>query len=101
MAHAPCFDYYEEVRIKSLDPEKAHLNGRVGVVLGRTETEDKSSWYYAINLHSEEQGWCFFETELEPTGNKFRREDFYDGTSIRVQVDERGKGRIVRSEDKD
>ena len=101
MSDEPRFDYYEDVRIQSQDREKSHMNGRVGVVLGRTQTEDKSSWYYAIDLYGDEQSWCFFEIELESTGNKFRREDFFDGTSTRVHVDERGKGRIARPESED
>jgi len=91
----PRFDFYEEVRINTSDADKSHMNGLLAVVVGRTETEDRTSWYYAVDLQSQKKGWCFFERELEPTGRRFRREDFYDGSSIRVRVDEKGHGHIV------
>ncbi len=77
MVH-PRFDFYEEVRILTRDPLKLTLNGELGVVLGRTETDDHQSWYYAIDVASQAKVWCFFETELEPTGRKFKREDYYE-----------------------
>jgi hypothetical protein len=90
----PRFDFYEQVRISTTDVGKTHLNGRCGVVLGRTETERGDSWYYAVDVDEEVEGWCFYEQELEATGRRFAREDFYDGTSIRVHVDEHGRGEI-------
>jgi hypothetical protein len=95
MSGPPKFDFYEEVRILSGDPKVARLVGQVGVVLGRTETEDRQTWCYAVQLTNERAGYCFFESELETTGNHFLREDFYDGTSVRVLVDNRGRGTIV------
>lgn len=98
MPDKPRFDYYQEVQIRSMDDAKVHLNGRTGVVLGRTATADEDSWYYTVDVNGAEQSWCFFESELESTGRRFRREDFYDGTSKRVQVDKHGRGRIVHSD---
>jgi hypothetical protein len=92
---APRFQFYEEVRVQTSDPLKSHVNGALGAVVGRTETEDNTSWYYAVDLHQISEGWCFYENELESTGRIFNREDYYDGTSIRVQVDQQGLGKIV------
>jgi len=97
MTPKPRFAYYEKVRVRTTDPAKAHLNGEVGAVLGRTDTQDKTSWYYAVSLYTQQRSWCFFEHELEPTGEHAKREDFYDGTSMRVRVDEHGRGTIVES----
>jgi hypothetical protein len=74
----PRFDFYEQVRISTADVGKTHLNGRCGVVLGRTETERGDSWYYAVDVDEEVEVWCFYEQELEATGRRFAREDFYE-----------------------
>jgi hypothetical protein len=94
----PKFAFYEQVRISATEAPKAHLNGRCGVVVGRTETEERDSWYYAVELNGEAEAWCFFERELEATGQRFRRADFYDGSSVRVKVDNDGCGYIDTSE---
>jgi len=101
MTPKPRFAFYEKVRVQTSDPSKAHLNGELGAIVGMTETEDKTSWYYAVDVYSQRHGWCFYEHELEPTGEYARREDFFDGTSVRVRVDERGRGTIVPPEDQD
>ncbi len=67
--------------------------------MGRTETEGGDTWYYAVDVDEEVEGWCFYEHELEATGRQFAREDFYDGSSIRVNVDELGRGKIAQSAD--
>lgn len=74
----------------------------IGTVLGRTETEDHpDSFYYAVDIDSCMRGWCFFESELEPTGERANPEDYYDGTWVRVRVDERGRGTVVSPEDQE
>jgi hypothetical protein len=91
------FDFFEEVRVRNAEPPQEHLIGYVGVVLGRTATDDESTWYYGVTIPVDSQTVsCFFESQLESTGRKYRREDFYDGTSVRVRVDEHGAGSIVR-----
>lgn len=94
----PIFDFYEEVRIKSLDQAKSHLNGQIGVILGRTPRNDASSHSYGVALNNGKEAWCFFEDELESTGRIFRREDFYDGTVVKVHVDEHGRATLARPE---
>ena len=82
----PRFDFYEEVRVKKPDAEGSSLCGKIGIVMGRTLTQDNCSWYYAVDLLSSDEGWCFYEHELETTGRKLRREDFYDGSSVQVRA---------------
>ncbi len=35
------------------------------------------------------------ENGLQPTGEFSKREDFYDGSSMRIQVDKSGRGKVV------
>jgi hypothetical protein len=94
---APRYGFYEKVRVNSQASEKAKVNGEIGAVLGRVQTEN-GTWYYTIYLYSTETSSCFFEHELSPTGEHASRDDFYDGSSVRVRVDEEGRGSIVPDE---
>jgi Immunity protein 31 len=89
----PRFEFFEKVRVHSTARENACVTGQIGAILGRVETED-ASWYYTVHIYSTQTSWCFFENELLATGDHARREDFYDGWSIRVNVDEDGSGTI-------
>jgi len=91
----PRFEFYEKVRINSADRSKSHLNAKLAAVLGRTEAEDRKGWYYSAFVYSDGTVWCFFEEELEATGEHAQASDFVSGTSIRVTVDERGRGFIA------
>lgn len=97
-AKHPKFDFFQEVTIRSLYPETAHIDGCLGVVVGRTETEDGSSWYYAIYIYPDSVGWCAYEDELLATGKHVDPKNVYDGSSIRVAVDRDGSGDIVESD---
>jgi hypothetical protein len=86
----PEYDFYEIVRV--ISPKK---RGYEGAILGMSQN-DLGKWGYAVFLYEENTVWDFQEDELEPTGRKDRRESFYDGTTIRVQVDpDTGEGTIV------
>jgi hypothetical protein len=88
------YAFYEKVRVDSRASEKAKVNGQIGAVLGRVQMEN-GAWYYTVYVYSTETSWCFFEHELLPTGEQASRDDFFDGSSVRVHVDEEGKGSIV------
>jgi len=92
----PAFDFYAEVRVRNADSPFA---GNRGVVFGRVETEDQSTWYYSIDFTNTTGQSCFYESELEATGVVYKREDFYDGTSVRIGVDKRGRGYVVRRQE--
>jgi hypothetical protein len=94
---APRFGFYEKVCVDSQATEKAKVNGLIGAVLGRVQTEN-GTWYYTVYIYSTETSWCFFEHELSPTGEQASRADFYDGSSVIVRVDEEGRGSIVSDE---
>ena len=90
----PRFAFYEEVCISSRAGGKTQVDGQTGAVLGRVRTGD-GSWYYAVYVYSTEMTWCFFEHELLPTGRQKSRDDFFGGSSIRVKVDDKGRGGIA------
>jgi hypothetical protein len=96
MQAIPKFGFYEKVRVKTSDLAKSHLNGEVGAVLGRTETEEHPDpFLYAVSIDSLGRTWSLFESELEPTGQWAKREDYETGHRVRVRVDERGRGTKV------
>lgn len=99
MQRIPKFGFYEKVRVRGSDPAKSHLNGEVGAVLGRTDTEEHSdSFLYAVCIDSSGRTWSLFESELEPTGQWGKREDYETGYQVRIRVDERGRGTVIPPE---
>ena len=90
----PRFQFYEIVRVASSDPELTEIHGERGAILGVSEN-DNGTFGYAVFIYRDEICWDLAEGELEATGEFSRREEFYDGTSIRVRVDEQGRGWIV------
>lgn len=89
------FKFYEEVRVASPRPENAEFAGAIGVVVG-LGTEPGEPVSVGVFLASIERVVCFAEEELVATGRQFRREDFYDDSkSVRVRVDEQGRGWVV------
>jgi hypothetical protein len=96
----PKYEFYEIVVVNTSDPAKAEVNGEAGAVGGRVRCDD-GSWYYSVHVYSTNESWCFFEHELLPTGKHARQEDFYDGSSIRVSVDQEGRGEIVCDSEQD
>jgi hypothetical protein len=92
----PKFEFYEVVRVISCTKNKpVRLLGAEGAILGRAQGDD-NAWSYAITFDGEDSNWMFMEADLEPTGRSKRREDFYDGSSVKVVVDPvTGKGRLI------
>lgn len=98
MHATPKFDFYEKVLVQSSDPAKAHLHGEVGVILGRTETDDQKCFLYAVLIDSSGRTWSQFEYELESIARRAKRDECYDGSSVRIRVDHRGRGTVAPSE---
>jgi len=78
-------DLYEEVRIMD-SAENTELQGKIGVVLGISE-EDGIVQSYAVDFDDLPYVYSVSANCVIPTGRKFKREDFYDGTSISVSQD--------------
>lgn len=90
----PRFAFYEFVRVKSV----AQSHAERGVVLGRAEHEDGTSWSYAVLNQFSGETTSYGEHELESTGEIGQREDFFRGKVLRVRIDEHGAGRIVQGD---
>ena len=89
------FEFYEVVVVDSTDPQKGSIHGERGVILGMAQNEYGGRGY-AVHVFSQCVSWHVMEGELKSTGEFMKREDFYDGSSIRVEVDPKtGEGRIV------
>ena|SRR2546425_661187 len=89
----PKYTFYEKVVAVSNAPTKSDVNRETGAVLGMTET-DYGSWYYTVYIYSQKRTLCFFEHELSPTGEFASRDEFYDGKSMRISVDDQRRGRL-------
>ncbi len=102
------FEFFEVVKIiSSSNPETKHCVGRVGFIFGKTpiaEDENGVPDYsdvidYAVVLEGERYSCVFLPDDLESTGEFIDREDYYSDTvSIRVGVDEKGRGFLLDKE---
>jgi hypothetical protein len=84
------FKYYEEVIIKSERKEIEEINDKIGVIFSDPDMD-----YIAVYFTDLEEVWDVKSNELKSTGKFFKREDFYDGSSISVKVDSKGRGKII------
>lgn len=74
-------DFFEVVLV--CPPAGDHGVSRRGTVLGRSRGDDGAE-SYAVFFDDVGQTSVIARSELEPTGERRPREDFYDGTRIRV-----------------
>jgi hypothetical protein len=84
------FKYYEEVIIKSERKELKEINGKAGVIFS-----DPTKDYIVVYITDLGEAWDVKSNELNSTGKFFKYEDFYDGSSISVKVDSKGRGKII------
>ena len=89
------FHFDEIVKIQTSDIRKKHLNGKRGVIKGKSCNE-QSDWSYAVTLFEFQKVYSFDEIELQSTG-EFAPKDLYDAADrITVIVDKDGKGEIKK-----
>ncbi len=81
----PAFAFYDVVEVIGGRRNIASLVGRRGAVLGMAQSDD-GQWSYAVQMLDDGDGWTIPEAELKATGEAMCREDFYDGSSIKVEV---------------
>jgi hypothetical protein len=79
------FAFYEEVTVKSGRAGLEEIAGESGAVLGASG--DGGSWSYAVLIYSKGITWSVGEEDIVSTGRIRTREEFYDGTVIRVSKD--------------
>ncbi len=90
----PKFRVYEIVRVGKNNPELAEIHGERGAILGMTDGMS-GPIEYGVYIYRDEILWQVSEDDLEATGEHASRGDFYDDTVVRVNVDEKGRGRIA------
>lgn len=89
------FNFYEEVVVESTDSSLAEITGKTGVILGMAEPMEGREDEYGVLIYATDEVWQMSEANIRSTGRVRKREDFYDGSSIRIAVDENGRGTIV------
>lgn len=82
--------YFEKVQILSSD-ENPELVGHFGYILGISEEND-IVFSYAIYFDEFSDIIAFNTEDVQGTGEIASRENFYSGHSIKVRVDEEGRG---------
>jgi Immunity protein 31 len=94
MASRAKFSFYEVVSVEPEDRARPGAVKKIGVILGISEDEEQDSdIYYAVLDVQSELTEMIPEVRLVATGQKLRREDFYDGAVLNVKVDPKtGRG---------
>jgi hypothetical protein len=81
------FDFYEVVEILEPEVMPTRLWHTKGVVMGMSQSEN-GAWEYAISVFEDQrETWQLEEEFLKTTGKRMSREDFYDGSFVRIVVD--------------
>jgi len=78
----PSYAFYEKVIVKTNDDALKDINGKIGAVLGRAESEE--CWFYSVYLYDIEMCYCLRDVDLSPTGEFDDQSSFLDGTKIGV-----------------
>jgi len=79
------FAFNEVVVVQFSRPELREIAGKRGVILGMAE--DAGQWSYSVSVESSGICWSVGASDIKSTGEVRRREEFYDGSSIRVSKD--------------
>lgn len=87
-------DFFEIVKINTTRNKEKKLNDMEGVVLAIGEENGEIDGY-DVYVFQKEATYGFYPDELVSTGKKIKKEDFYDGTSIKVKVNEDGSGEML------
>lgn len=101
------FVFFEKVKVLTTSTYgNEYLVGKIGVVIGMTPVDEDSMGNpdfseivaYRIKFDDEKYSYSFLPEELESTGEIIKKEDYYSGASIRVSVDEKGRGFLLDKE---
>ena len=88
------FTLYEEVKVNSSKKNLEEINGKLAVIVSDPSTEPDDE-YLTVFVLKDEECWCVSKHDLDSTNRFYKHEDFYDGSSIKVKVDEKGRGEIL------
>ncbi|HEX4796663.1 MAG TPA: hypothetical protein VH370_22920 [Humisphaera sp.] len=83
MADMPSIQFHAMVRVRTADPAKAKINGRLGRIAGKTEQRNDDGRYgYGVFIYDLAGVWCCNDAELEVTGE-------FDEDAIRISEQQR------------
>lgn len=97
------YDFYEIVIVRSHKSEYKKINGLRGYIDGKLspddyEPGDSPHISYGVCLENVRNGWCIPEEDLESTGEFMHFDESDPRISIRVGVDEKGRGFLLDKE---
>lgn len=97
------YDFYEIVIIQSMKPSLLHLNGRRGYIKGKLSPDDyapgdSAEISYGVRVEGIREGWFIAEGDLKHTGEFMPKDESNESISIRVGVDEKGRGFLLDKE---
>lgn len=77
------FDFYEVVTVTR--PQGPNLGGARATILGRSRGEDATE-FYAIRFDSGDEVFMVASEDVQTTGERRRRDEFYDGSSLSLSL---------------
>lgn len=81
------FSFYENVLIGEDDTIPPEIRGKEGVIMGMTNGSNQN-YFYSVSIgEASSESWILEEKHLTSLLFFSEREDFYDGTTIRVSKD--------------
>lgn len=86
------FDFFEKVKLLPKSKKEKSLHGKEGVILGKSFTND--GWEYLISYDIKKLPIAFLESELESLNSFAKKESYYPGDKVIVQVNENNKGTV-------
>ena len=94
------YNFYDIVKVHSDKNSLREINNCEGAILGMSQNEETGCWGYGVSIYKDNGlCWSIKEEDLQPTGKKGKRSDFYTGESVRVRVDPKtGEGEIVEND---
>lgn len=79
------YRFYEVVKIRSKRDEIKNIDGSEGTILGMAKDEE-GMWSYSVHIDDIDVSYHLMEHEIVRTGKTRKKEDYYDGDSVRVRV---------------
>lgn len=90
------FEFYGVVEVVAGRPMIGAVVGHRGAVIGKAQNEETGAWSYSVSMLESRESWSLRENEIVSTGLYMTRQDFYDGSSVKILSDpETGEGTLA------
>lgn len=86
------FNFYEIVRICTEEKKYREVYGKEAFVCGKVQDDKDGVWYYVVSLIDSGFTVSLCEHHIESLGRFSKAEDHSTGESVKVYVDENGRG---------